>query len=320
MWAMIIMEILRRPQWTFRYSDWTDADRFMVSNIRYATANCIITVDIIALIILGTGLCLDFGYEIYHCANTNARRSVLHPDDGSTDPPAPLPTSQQSRPVSSSIDTIGMQLSEVASVIAEEAFSVPSVDTGFHTSNDTSLSSLRGSDGMTRRGTCYIWTLRADPERYFRRVALYVLLCIYILKWCEVIFGVLFISLRCGGEGFALRIQGSAWSTIFPLDCICAVLIETRYIPLLKTTLRTTPRFLYLLVLLAVALGGYTAMVKFLLRPHDSAAELYFHSYWEGLWTMFNVMNAANWPDPFVACYKASVYCTIRDVDNCFIS
>jgi hypothetical protein len=305
-WVMILMEILRRPQWTFHYSDWSDGDRFLVSNVKYATTNAIIGVDILALLVLGVGLFFDYMSEVFHCSVT-----TRHQLDGRSSDPgsyyAPPP------PVSHTVSVDrGMQLSEVGSTgpMADDVFSDHHPSGSFKNSHDTSMTGLTGlglAGDLDEPGIGRKWHLRTDRERQFRRVAIYMVTGLYALKWLEVLFAVMFVSLEMAGHDFAVYVQGEPMLTVFPLECVYAMLIEQRYIPLLKTTFRTIPRFFYLIVLLGVTLLAYAAVARYLVNPNSMPGEKYFGTFANGLWTMFNVMNAASWPDPFVACYQVLV-------------
>lgn len=299
---MILMEILRRPQWTFHYSDWSDGDKFLVSNVKYATTNAIIGVDILALLVLGLGIFFDYMSEVFHCSiSTRCGLDPLMSSDASSYIPPPPAIYKHSV----SVDR-GMQLSEVGSTgpMADDAFSDHHPSGSFKDSHDTSFTGLGLTGDVDEPGVGRVWRVRSDRERRFRRVAIYAITGLYAFKWLEVIFGILFVSLEAAGHDFAIYVQGEPFLTIFPLECVFAVLLEQRYISLLKTTFRTIPRFLYLMVLLGLTVLAFAAVARFLVSSHSLPGEKYFGTYSDGLWTMFSVMNAANWPDPFVACYQ----------------
>lgn len=99
-------------------------------------------------------------------------------------------------------------------------------------------------------------------------------------------------------------IKSSPYLNTFPLECVYALIIEKKYYYILKTIFRSFPRFIFLLLQFLTLICFLTAFLLIIINPDTPGAIKHYDTFSDALWTNINVMNAADWPTPFVDLYQ----------------
>lgn len=151
-------------------------------------------------------------------------------------------------------------------------------------------------------------SFKSNPDRTYRRIFIYVLIIIYLLKIIEffIHFGVIIEEIHSSKSFY--HIKSSVYLNTFPLECVYALIIEKRYYYILKTIFRAFPRFFFLLAQFLVLICFFTGFLLVIINSDTPAAINYFDTFSDALWTNVNIMNAADWPTPFVDLYKVILY------------
>jgi hypothetical protein len=156
--------------------------------------------------------------------------------------------------------------------------------------------------------------LKSHPDRRIRRILVWILLTIFALKWIEIlIHSIVFLSETTSHSSSSSdsslnnSIKSNIYLNTFPLECVFALIIEKRYYYILKTILRTLPRFFSLIAQFTLLICVFTGILLILINHDTYGADTHYSTYSDALWTNINVMNGANWPTPFVDLYKVTI-------------
>jgi hypothetical protein len=146
---------------------------------------------------------------------------------------------------------------------------------------------------------------KSHPDRAVRRSLIFVLIAIYGLKWLEIILSSILLLYEINYPNTSLTaFKSSIYLNTFPLECVFALLIEKQYYYILKTILRTFPRFCSLIAQLIALICLFTGLLLVIINHNSSGANTHYDTFSDAVWTNINVMNAADWPTPFVDLYQ----------------
>lgn len=156
--------------------------------------------------------------------------------------------------------------------------------------------------------------IKSHSDRMIRRILICILLLIYSLKWLELLIQSIALAYEVAHpySSIPLQIKSSVYLNTFPLECIFALIIEKKYYSILKTIIRTLPRFCSLIAQLTLLIVVFTGILLILINHESPGAKTHYDTFSDSIWTNINVMNAADWPTPFVDLYKVHANILLR--------
>jgi hypothetical protein len=134
----------------------------------------------------------------------------------------------------------------------------------------------------------------------------YILAAIYIMKSLEIYLNLGIWVYEQTHDTSLEGLKSMAYLNIFPLECVYALIIEKKYYYILKSSLKTLPRFLSLILQFGALICFFTIILLILINHETPAANKHYHTFGDSLWTNINVMDAADWPAPFIDLFKVS--------------
>lgn len=134
-----------------------------------------------------------------------------------------------------------------------------------------------------------------ESPRSNRTVLLRISVGILIIKCIEIILGIITLSLN-------RRPLFSA----SPLEAFFVILVEKRYTSKIWYLVASLPSFFMMIGLLGCAIISYTILGFLIFQKNSQEGILYFNTFGNGLWNMFMVFTASNWPSPMIPAYSQS--------------
>ena len=101
------------------------------------------------------------------------------------------------------------------------------------------------------------------------------------------------------GFAYAALGDGPLFSTN-PISAFLVLLVEYQYDEYIGYFMRTLPKFLCLMALLACMVCTYTALGLQIFDPNSEEAKEFFPNFGTGVWNMLMVLCGSNWPTPMI--------------------
>jgi hypothetical protein len=126
-----------------------------------------------------------------------------------------------------------------------------------------------------------------------RVILLHVFTALLLVKSLEVFIGIVTL---CMGT----RMPVVSFS---PVEAFTVLLVERVYTSKIRYLALSLPSFAYLIVMVVFGLCSYVVLGFLIFHPDSKESNQYFNTFTNGLWNMFMVFTASNWPNPMMPAY-----------------
>lgn len=129
-----------------------------------------------------------------------------------------------------------------------------------------------------------------------RAILLHLFTALLFLKSVEIFIGIVVLCMQT-------RVPLVSFS---PVEALAVLFVERAYTSKIWYLTLSLPSFAYLIVMLIFGLCSYVVLGFLIFNPNSEESIQYFNTFFNGLWNMFMVFTASNWPNPMMPAYNQS--------------